>query len=177
VRPSPKLFVMVGLPAAGKTTRAKEIEEQWRALRLTPDEWMIPLFGEPEGGKREILEGRFISLAVRALRHGINVVLDFGVWTRNERSALRSMASSVGASCELVYLEIDEAEQKYRRDQRFPAEPESTFPMSDDDLRGYRQQFEEPEEAELHALEIDPPPSGYASWTSWVSERWPSSTT
>jgi hypothetical protein len=25
-------------------------------LRLTPDEWMIPLFGEPEGGKREILE-------------------------------------------------------------------------------------------------------------------------
>jgi hypothetical protein len=27
------------------------------ALRLTPDEWMIPLFGEPEGdGKRDVLK-------------------------------------------------------------------------------------------------------------------------
>jgi predicted kinase len=31
----PTLFVMVGLPASGKTTRAKEIEEAWDALRLT----------------------------------------------------------------------------------------------------------------------------------------------
>ncbi len=44
---------MVGLPAAGKTTRAKEIEEARHALRLTPDEWMILFFGEPEGGKPE----------------------------------------------------------------------------------------------------------------------------
>ena len=87
----PTLFVMLGLPASGKTARAKEIEEAWQGLRLTPDEWMIPLFGEPEGGKREILEGRFIWLAIRALRHGINVVLDFGVWTKDERSALRSL--------------------------------------------------------------------------------------
>ncbi len=50
-KPPPTLFVMVGLPASGKTTRAKEIEETWQALRLTPDEWMIPLFGEPEGGE------------------------------------------------------------------------------------------------------------------------------
>src|SRR5271157_2155674 len=69
---------------------------------------MIPLFGEPEGGKRETLEGRLIWLAIRALRRGINVVLDFGVWTKDERSALRFLATSVGASCELVHLEIDE---------------------------------------------------------------------
>ena len=96
-KPPPTLFVMVGLPASGKTTRAKEIEEAWQALRLTPDEWMIPLFGEPEGGKREILEGRFIWLTIRALRRGINVVLDFGVWTKDERSALRFLAYSVGS--------------------------------------------------------------------------------
>src|SRR6516164_555085 len=31
------MFLMVGLPAAGKTTRAKELAEAHQALRLTPD--------------------------------------------------------------------------------------------------------------------------------------------
>lgn len=174
-RTLPTLFVMVGLPAAGKTTRAKEIEEARHALRLTPDEWMIPLFGEPEGGKREILEGRFIWLATRALRSGTSVILDFGVWTKDERSALRFLANSVGASCELVYLEIDEPEQRHRHDERFTAEPETTFPMSDADLRSYRERFEAPDEAELHSPEIGPPPRGHATWTAWIGQRWPTS--
>ena len=99
---------MVGLPASGKTTRAKEIQSASPALRLTPDDWMNPLFGEPEGGKREILEGRLIWLTTHALRLGTNVVLDFGVWTKDERSALRHLAQTVGASYELIYLEVDE---------------------------------------------------------------------
>jgi predicted kinase len=40
---APTLFVMVGLPAAGKTRRARELASTWTALRLTPDEWMIRL--------------------------------------------------------------------------------------------------------------------------------------
>src|ERR1051326_6891057 len=56
VRPgSGRLLLMVGLPGAGKTTRAKELAAAHRALRLTPDEWMIQLFGRPQpGGKRDI---------------------------------------------------------------------------------------------------------------------------
>ena len=47
---------MVGLPGAGKTTRARAIESEERALRLTPDEWMIPLFdGIQPDGKRDVL--------------------------------------------------------------------------------------------------------------------------
>src|SRR5664280_717956 len=84
VKNPPTLFVMVGLPAAGKTTRAKQIEEERRALRLTPDEWMIPLFGESEAdGKRDVLEGRLIWLALQVLENDIDVVLDFGLWSRD----------------------------------------------------------------------------------------------
>ena len=103
--------MLVGLPAAGKTSRARELASEWNALRLTPDEWMIPLFGQkqPEG-KRNVLEGRLIWLALSALRSGVNVVLDFGVWGKDERSALRALAASVGATSELVYLQVDEEE-------------------------------------------------------------------
>jgi len=87
----------VGLPGAGKTMQAKSLAAEHAALRLSPDAWMIPLFGEPEAaGKRDVLEGRFIWLALEALRLGTNVVLDFRFWGRDERSSLRWLARSVG---------------------------------------------------------------------------------
>ena len=35
------LHLMVGLPCSGKTTLAKQLEQERSALRLTPDEWQI----------------------------------------------------------------------------------------------------------------------------------------
>jgi predicted kinase len=102
------LVLIAGLPGAGKTTRAKELATANRALRLTPDEWMIPLFGDPmAGGKRFVLEGRLISVALQVLRLETSVVLDYGLWGRDERSALRWLARSAGASCQVVYLPVD----------------------------------------------------------------------
>jgi predicted kinase len=102
------LVLMVGLPAAGKTTRAKELAATHQALRLTPDHWMIPLFGDSMAdGKRWLLEGRLISLALQALRLGTSVVLDYGLWGRDERSALRWLARSAGAACQVAYLPVD----------------------------------------------------------------------
>src|SRR5438128_250407 len=96
----PVLFLLVGLPAAGKTTRAREIERDHRALRLSPDEWILSLFGQDwrdinTSGKRDILEGRLIWVALRALQAGASVVLDYGFWSRDERSALVWLARAV----------------------------------------------------------------------------------
>ena len=78
------MFLMVGLPGAGKTTRAKELAAEHGALRLSPDAWMIPLFGESEAdGKRAVLEGRLIWVALETLKQGTSVVLDFGFWSRD----------------------------------------------------------------------------------------------
>ena len=40
------LHLMVGLPCSGKTTLAQKLERERSALRLTPDEWQVPLFGQ-----------------------------------------------------------------------------------------------------------------------------------
>ena len=173
---APRMFVMVGLPAAGKTRRARELASVWNALRLTPDEWMIPLFGQEQpDGKRNILEGRLIWLALSALRIGVNVVLDFGVWGKDERSALRALAASVGATSELVYLPVDEEEQ-WRRVQAHPlTDAGSRFQMTKVDLDRWRQTFQPPDTTELETADLDPPPSGFGSWEAWVAHWWPTS--
>jgi predicted kinase len=170
------LYVLVGLPAAGKSTRARELAAAHDALRLSPDEWMIPLFGEPDAdGRRDVLEGRMINIALQALMLGVSVVLDFGVWARDERTALRALAGGVGARCELVYLEIEAAAQRERIAERLRRAPDSAYPISEVDLSAWRSLFQPPDAAELSGAEpLDPPPPGYESWPDWAASRWPS---
>jgi predicted kinase len=175
--PAATLILMVGLPAAGKTTRARELAAAHRARRLTPDHWMIPLFGDSmAGGKRFVLEGRLISVALQALRLGISVVLDYGLWDRDERAALRWLAQSAGAACQVVYLPVDKDDQLARVAHRQATAPHQTFPMSEAELDQWREKFQVPDAAELRGGKIPAPPAGWPGWPEWTVDHWPSCT-
>lgn len=105
------LHLMVGLPCSGKTTLARELEDKCAALRLTPDEWQLRLFGqnaeEPEHDTRHtLIEALLWEVASRALALGTNVILDYGFWAREEREAYRLRARQLGASSEVHFLDV-----------------------------------------------------------------------
>ncbi|MEU2506443.1 ATP-binding protein [Streptomyces sp. NPDC007863] len=169
------LFLMVGLPGAGKTTRARQLAAEQGALRLTPDDWMLPLFGEAEaGGKRDVLEGRMLWLALEAVRLGTDVVVDYGCWSRDERSAIRWLAEAEEACFRMVYLPVDAGTQRARIAHRRATAPEETLPMSEADILYGRAHFEEPDAAELEGRSAVDPPPGWADWREWAADRWPS---
>lgn len=176
------VYLIVGLPGAGKTTRAKELEVSASALRLTPDDWQMAIFpGDGPTGwqaaervdQRDRIEGQLVQVGFRAAALGLNVVLDFGFWGRHERAALRWIASSRGVRAEVIYLPVEAEEQRRRTTSRFEAEP-GQFQLSDAELKQWQQQFEAPDSDELAGAAIPPVPPGHATWSHWASERWPS---
>lgn len=51
------LFITCGVQGAGKTTRARQLEREHRALRLTPDDWLRDRFPEQRTGVAEARSG------------------------------------------------------------------------------------------------------------------------
>lgn len=169
------MFLLVGLPGAGKTTVARQLARDHRALRLTPDEWMIPLFGDNDAdGKRAVLEGRMITIALQLLRIGTSVVLDFGCWSRDERSALRGLSARAGSTFELIYVDVDRQTQLERIGRRWTETPHETFAMTTADVDVWRAEFEPPDEAELRRTDPPDPPYPWPNWFAWAVARWPS---
>lgn len=176
------VYLIVGLPGAGKTTRAKELEISESALRLTPDDWQMAIFrgdhptrwrSKDRADHRDLIEGKLVDVGMRAAQLGINVVLDFGFWSKDERSALRWIAARLGVRAQVVSMPVDAAEQRRRITSRYETEP-AQFQLSAVELEQWRVQFQAPDEEELRGTEIPPATPGHPTWSQWASERWPS---
>ena len=171
--PVAELVLIVGHVGAGKTTYAKKLATATGAVRLTPDEWMVPLFGHHDpDGMRDVVEGRLIWTAVEILRAGASVILDFGFWGRDERASLHWLAAMVGASARTVYLPVGREEQAGRVWKRWRETPEQTWHVTQADLDEWRELLHEPDSDEL-AGRYAPTPSTGGGWADWISKRWP----
>src|ERR1041384_879283 len=152
------LYLMVGLPCAGKSTIAQKLERERSALRLTPDEWQIRLFGqdaeEPEHDARHsLIEAMLWNIASRALELGTNVILDFGFWAREEREDYRSRAKQLGASSEVHFLDVSEEELLRRLEERSAQPSPMAFHISEEMMKPWIAFFQKPTPDELEPRE------------------------
>ena len=152
------LHLMVGLPCSGKTTLAQKLESERSALRLTPDEWQVRLFGqdaeEPEHDARHtLIEIMLWNIASRALVLGTNVILDFGFWAREEREDFRLRAKQLGASSEVHFLDVPENELMRRLAVRNSQHSQESFQIPEDMMKPWITFFQRPTPDELERRE------------------------
>lgn len=149
------LFLMCGLPGAGKTTLAKKLEQSHAALRLSPDEWIASLLTDStDTAERDRLrspvEGVQWEVAKRALTLGTNVVVEWGFWSHAERMHYRSEAEALGATVELHYLAVGRDELWTRLAKRNAQLPPGTFVVTEQELDLWWSWFEPPTADELN---------------------------
>jgi len=102
----PTLYLICGLPGAGKTTRSVRIAELAGAVHLAPDEWIVALGVSLVDFEFRIrFQDILLQHAGRLLACGVGVVVEFGSWHREERERIRQVAAREGAGVELHFLD------------------------------------------------------------------------
>ena len=155
----PTLTLMVGLPGAGKTTRAKELEQATGAVRFTPDEWHLFLFGDDFHDPREHalhdqrhdrVEELQWRLGKRLLAQGVSVILDFGFWAKEQREEKYREAQALGVEFSLCYVHAPLEELCRRLEARVQAGQKDVFQtITREDMEQWAALFQEPDEEEL----------------------------
>lgn len=150
------LHLIVGLPCSGKTTLARDLERSLPALRLTPDEWHLRLFGDdlnhPKHNTRHnLIETMLWEIAERALKMGTNVILDFGFWAKVERDDYRARAARLGAQTQIHFQDIPLATLIARLAERNAAQTPGTFQIDEARLREWSNLFQPPDADELQS--------------------------
>ena len=112
-----KLYLVCGLPGAGKTTRCRQIFDAVGGVYLSADEWVLGLgMSLLDFEFRVRLQECLLRQAGELLRCGVNVILEFGSWTRGEREGIRQVGVRAGATQELHFVNapIDELVRRVR---------------------------------------------------------------
>ena len=152
------LHLICGLPGAGKTTLARQLEQEYSALRLTPDEWHTRLFGQDveedeHDARHNLLEAMLWDIAARVLTLEVNVILDFGFWAQSEREDYRSRAARLGASSEIHFLDTSEEVLLERLAARNAQLPQGAFAVPEARIREWLLIFQPPADDELERRE------------------------
>lgn len=145
---------MVGLPCSGKTTWARQLEEEFGALRLTPDEWHVTLFGQDADDikhdeRHDAVERLMWQVARQVLARGVDVILDFGFWSAAERLDFRARAAALGATTIIHYAAATPEQLLDRLARRNADLPSNTFAIRPEALRAWINRFEPPTNEEL----------------------------
>lgn len=151
-----KVFMICGKICSVKSTQAQKIRSRCQAVILSVDEIILALFGQDVGKVLDDYVAKtkkyLYQKSLEVIDSGIDVILDWGFWTREEREHARRFYSSRNIECEMQYIDIDSDEWRMRMQKRNQSVQEKKFDayyVSEDLVAKFENIFQEPERDEV----------------------------
>ena len=151
-----KVILICGKICSGKTTYAKEIAKNINAVILSVDELMLSLFGQHLGEKHDEMvektENYLYKKSVELISNDINVILDWGFWTKKERLFATKYYANMGIKPEWHYIEIDDVTWKKfleKRNKEIVNNEQEFYYIDDNIAKKFWNMFEEPKPDEV----------------------------
>ena len=154
-----KVYLICGKICCGKTTYAQELCNDNNAVLLSVDEITLALFGQHPGDKHdeyvERTEKYLLNKSVELISKDINVVLDWGFWTKAERESAKGFYKSRNIECELYYIDKSDETWKsrlHKRNNAVLANETSAYYVDDNLSAKFASIFEVPSEDEIDVV-------------------------
>ena len=151
------IHLLHGFTGAGKSTFAKKLESDIKAIRFSPDEWMVKLYGNnpPEEKFAEYfqrVEDLIWQVAEQVLELDQDVILDFGFWSRASRNEARQKAKALQVDTKLYFISAPEEVMKQRVLKRTEDLPDGNLVIDENAFELFKSRFEALEKDETHIL-------------------------
>ena len=116
------VYLICGKLCCGKSTYAKQLKENQKAVLLSVDEIMLAVFGLYAGEKHDEYAANvqiyLFEKSLELIQTGVSVVLDWGFWSKTARDAAKEFYRSRNIECELHYLDVNDTVWQARINQR-----------------------------------------------------------
>lgn len=121
MKTEPKVYILCGKIASGKTTYAKEVLCK-QGILLSVDDVMLNLYDgclkEQHGKTVERILHYFYTLIPQLLEQGCDCIIDYGFWTKKERMQIQQEMKEHNFPYEMLYLKKSEEVRRLHLKQR-----------------------------------------------------------
>lgn len=156
-----KVVMTCGKICCGKSTYARTLRDELGAVILSIDEITLSLFPEGAGDLHDIYalraEKYLLSLTLQILSAGTDVILDWGLWTKAQRSRLRAFWNENHIANEIHYLKLSPSEWERRiskRNAEINKQEPSAYEVDEGLLKKTESLFEEPSKEEVDRIVV-----------------------
>ncbi len=152
-----RAYLLTGKVASGKTTYARKLEADGKAIFLSIDELQLSIFGESATRKQldDSYEGARayqLSEAVKFLNRGIDVLFDWGLWCKAERQRYKNVLEDSDFEVKIIYFKVSfETRMKWNALRNIGGDLAS-FKIEAHDVKVFDSMYEEPSEDEYDQL-------------------------
>ena len=159
-----KVIITCGKIGAGKSTYAEKLRKSEKAVLLSCDEITLALFDGNIGEKHDEIVERcqkyLFQKSLEIIEIGCNVILDWGLWQKEERIEAREFYKKHDVPCEIHYIHVSDVQWQANLEKRNAdvlAGRTSAYFVDEGLAAKFDGLFEEPERSEVDV---------------WVENKW-----